>query len=56
MKNDTTFVRMLGGDHLGDAKTITLCALFSLRPVGGVKHSDSNLVETDMLSAKKALR
>ena len=27
-----------------------------LRPAGGVKHSDSDLVETRMLSAKKALR
>ena len=27
-----------------------------LRPAGGVKHSDSDLVETGMLSAKKALR
>ena len=26
-----------------------------LRPAGGVKHSDSDLVETRMLSAKKAL-
>ena len=29
---------------------------FGLRPAGGVKHSDSDLVETRMLSAKKALR
>ena len=28
----------------------------TLRPAGGVKHSDSDLVETRMLSAKKALR
>ena len=28
----------------------------ALRPAGGVKHSDSDLVETRMLSAKKALR
>ena len=28
----------------------------NLRPAGGVKHSDSDLVETRMLSAKKALR
>ena len=28
----------------------------SLRPAGGVKRSDSDLVETGMLSAKKALR
>ena len=28
----------------------------NLRPAGGVKHSDSGLVETGMLSAKKALR
>ena len=27
-----------------------------LRPAGGVKHSDSDLVETRILSAKKALR
>ena len=27
-----------------------------LRPAGGVKHSDSDLVETRMVSAKKALR
>ena len=30
--------------------------LWFLRPAGGVKHSDSDLVETGMLSAKKALR
>ena len=28
----------------------------ALRPAGGVKHSDSDLVETGMLSAKKTLR
>ena len=28
----------------------------ALRPAGGVKHSDSDLVETRMLSAKKAFR
>ena len=28
----------------------------ALRPEGGVKHPDSDLVETGMLSAKKALR
>ena len=27
-----------------------------IRPAGGVNHSDSNLVETGELSAKKALR
>ena len=31
-------------------------SVVSLRPAGGVKHSDSDLVETRMLSAKKALR
>ena len=31
-------------------------SLKHLRPAGGVKHSESDLVETGMLSAKKALR
>ena len=35
---------------------LILCKCIWLRPAGGVKHSDSDLVETRMLSAKKALR
>ena len=31
-------------------------AYLLLRPAGGVKHSDSDLVETRMPSARKALR
>ena len=36
--------------------TCNLAQVFLLKPAGGVKHSDSDLVETRMLSAKKALR
>ena len=38
------------------SKCKLLFDVFELRPAGGVKHSDSDLVETGMLSAKKALR
>ena len=50
-ENDTTFVRMRTG-HLGDSKSVFV-GIINLRPAGGVKHSDSDLVETRMLSAKK---
>ena len=49
-------------DHLlyrassGRIASVFFHFLLFLRPTGGVKHSDSYLVETGMLSAKKALR
>ena len=41
---------------LSENRTGSVCKTSLLRPAGGVKHSDSDLVETGMLSAKKALR
>ena len=44
MKNDTTFVPMRSGNHLGDAKNVEKGHLapsnltFLLRPAGGVNH------------------
>ena len=53
-----------GGTLFNFLQNVSRKAMFSdlvlskptLRPAGGVKHSDSDLVETRMLSAKKALR
>ena len=49
--------------HASDSKCSRSAEIISLetyrkelRPAGGVKHRDSDLVETGMLSAKKALR